>query len=332
MKALFALFLAPLPTWPLHAAEPSYTPPTTSHPVEILRADWYDATRHRDIPVKIYLPKDATTPCPIVIFSHGLGGSRENYEYLGQHWAACGYVSVHLQHPGSDDHVWKDAEQGEKMNAMVRATMNPAAIADRPKDVSFALDRLTALNADAASPLKGRLDLKRIGVAGHSFGGFTSMAIAGQEFGLAQWTDPRVKAVIEMSAPVARPAMRDRAYAKITTPVFHMTGTLDDSPIGDTKAAERRIPFDKMASAETCLVIFKDGDHMIFSGRPGLDASRKKQDAVFQQLICASSTAYWDAWLKGDSAAHAWLMDGGFARQLGTQGTFETKKPERLRP
>jgi predicted dienelactone hydrolase len=327
MKALFALLIALLPSWLLHAAEPStYTPPAVSHSVEILRADWQDAARERDVPVKIYYPKDTGNPCPVIIFSHGLGGSRESYEYLGQHWARCGYISVHLQHAGSDDLVWKEAAAGEKRSAMVKATMNLSVIANRPKDVSFAIDRLTVLNEDAKSPLKGRLDLKNIGVAGHSFGGFTSMAIAGQEFSRVQWSDRRVKAVIEMSAPVARLAVRDRAYSKIATPVFHMTGTLDDSPIGDTKADERRIPFDKMASAETCLVIFKDGDHMIFSGRPSLDPSRKKQDTVFQSLICAGSTAYWDTWLRNDAAAHTWLMDGGFKQLLGTQGTFETKQ------
>lgn len=133
-----------------------------------------------------------------------------------------------------------------------------------------------------------------------------------------------------MSTPVARPAVRERAYAKITTPVFHMTGARDDSPIGETKAGELRIPFDKMTAAETYLVIFKDGDHLIFSGRPGLAEDRKKQDAVFQEIICAGSTAYCDAWLRNDAAAHAWLTDGGFAQRLGGQGTFETKKPAKL--
>ncbi len=307
----------------------AYEPPSSSREVGSVRDEWRDATRTRTVPVKIYFPKDGTEPLPIVIFSHGLGGSRENYEYLGRHWAGCGYVSVHLQHAGSDDRVWKDAEELDKMGAMVRATMNPAAIANRPKDVSFAIDRLSALNADPTSPLKGRLDLKRIGVAGHSFGGFTTMAIAGQEFGPVQWADPRVIAAIQMSAPVARPATRDRAYAKIITPVFHMTGTKDDSPVGETKAGERRIPFDKMTASETCLVIFKDGDHMIFSGRLQPDAERKQQDAVFQSLICAGSTAFWDAWLKSDASARAWLMDGGFAQRLGVQGTFEAKKPAR---
>ena len=305
----------------------AYEPPAPTREVAVVRYEWHDAARDRDVPAKVYFPKEGAGPWPVVVFSHGLGGSREHYEYLGRHWAGCGYVSVHLQHLGSDDALWKGQPPGEVPKAMLGATLDLRNAANRPKDVSFALDQLTTLNGDAASPLKGRLDLKRIGVAGHSFGGFTSMAIAGQEFGLADWADPRVKAVIQMSAPVARPATRERAYAKITTPVFHMTGTRDDSPIGETKAAERRIPFDKMTAAETCLVIFKDGDHMIFSGRPGLDDGRKKQDAIFQEIICAGSTAYLDAWLRDDAAAHAWLMDGGFAQRLGAQGTFEAKKP-----
>ena len=40
---------------------------------------------------------------PVVLFSHGLGGSREGYGYLGSYWAAHGYVAVHLQHIGSDE-------------------------------------------------------------------------------------------------------------------------------------------------------------------------------------------------------------------------------------
>ena len=329
MKTLLApLCAALLGLVSLAAEKPrAYEPPAAAQAVEVVRCEWHDAARDRDVPAKIYFPKEGAGPFPIIVFSHGLGGSREHYEYLGRHWAGCGYVSVHLQHLGSDDGVWKGKAPGEIPKAMLGSTMDLRNAANRPKDVSFAIDQLLALNGDASSPLKGRLDSKRIGVAGHSFGGFTSMAIAGQEFGPAQWADPRVKAVIEMSAPVARPATRDHAYAKMTTPVFHMTGTKDDSPIGETKADERRIPFDKMTAAETCLVIFKDGDHMIFSGRLAQDAERKKQDAIFQDLICAGSTAFWDAWLRDDAAAHAWLMDGGFAQRLGAQGTFETKKP-----
>jgi predicted dienelactone hydrolase len=230
----------------------SYVPAKPSAEVAVIRQIWHDASRDRDVPVKIYYPNGNVGRLPVILFSHGLGGSREGYEYLGLYWAGCGYISVHLQHLGSDDAVWKGKEPAEITKALTAAAMSLKNAADRPRDVSFAIDRLTELDGEAGFPLNGRLDLQRIGVAGHSFGGFTSMAIAGQDFGSIRMGDPRVKAVIEMSTPVARPFQRDYAYAKITVPVFHMTGSRDDSPIGETKASERRIPFELMNAAETC--------------------------------------------------------------------------------
>jgi len=304
-----------------------YAPRIPSEPVAVIRESWHDATRNRDVPVKIYYPKAINNLAPVIIFSHGLGGSRDGYEYLGNYWAGCGYISVHLQHHGSDDSVWKNKEPGEAPKALTAAAMNLKNSSDRPRDVSFAIDRLTEIEKDGKSPLAGHVDLEHIGVAGHSFGGYTSMAIAGQDFGAIKMGDPRVKAVIEMSAPIARAFQRDHAYTSITVPVFHMTGTKDDSPIGETKASERRAGYDLMKSAETCLLIFKDGDHMVFSGRLRPDDVAAVKDEMFHKLICVSSVAYWDAWLKGSAAAHHWLMDGDFARLLGKEGTFEVKYP-----
>jgi len=111
--------------------------------------------------------------------------------------------------------------------------------------------------------------------------------------------------------------------------MMHMTGTRDFLEIfPQTKAEDRRIPFDHMSKAETCLVIFNDGDHMIFSGRGRLGTPEKlAQDAAFQKLICAGTTAFWDAYLKGNAAAKKWLLDGGYAKLLGAQASFETKQP-----
>src|ERR1700722_14103227 len=67
-----------------------------------------DSHRDRQIPVLIYLPREKEAQ-PVVLFSHGLGGSRKGSAYLGQHWSERGYVAVFLQHPGSDDSIWKDA-------------------------------------------------------------------------------------------------------------------------------------------------------------------------------------------------------------------------------
>ncbi|MCX8038509.1 MAG: hypothetical protein N3D11_15920 [Candidatus Sumerlaeia bacterium] len=300
--------------------------------VAVVYYDWKDATRGRDVPVKIYHPQATTGSLPIIVFSHGLGGSRDGYEYLGRHWASHGYVSVHVQHIGSDSAVWKN--QGlNAMNAMREAAATPQNAIARPLDIRFVLDQMERMN-HTDGPFKGRLDLDRIGVAGHSFGAYTTLAAAGQVFVLpggreTSLADPRVKAAIPMSAPVPRDRTKlDRAFGKISIPCLHMTGTLDDSPIGDTTAADRRLPFDHSKAPDQYLVIFKDGDHMIFSGRAVKTGRAAKKDARFQNLIRMSTTAFWDAYLKGDRAAKQWLADGGFEAALGTDGTFEKRRAQ----
>ncbi len=102
-----------------------------------------------------------------------------------------------------------------------------------------------------------------------------------------------------------------------------MTGTLDDSPLGDTAANERRIPFDHIRGADQYLVTFTGGDHMIFSGRERLSGGSK--DAAFQALILAATTAFWDAYLKGDQPAKAFLVGDGFVKALDGEGTLERR-------
>lgn len=307
------------------AAVETYERGPGSYAVATVSYDWVDSARNRKVPVKIYYPEKGQGPFPVIVFSHGLGGSRDGYEYLGQHWASHGYVSVHLQHLGSDDAVWRDSKEPAK--DLTRAAAEPGNATARPKDVSFVLDRVTALNRDV-SPLKGRLELRAIGMAGHSFGAWTTLAVAGQMLGPLQRSslaDPRVKAAIEMSAPVPRNADLDRAYGKINMPVLHMTGTLDDSPIGDTRAAERRVPFDHIQASGQYLVIFQGGDHMIFAGGQRRNARKGEKDSRFRDLILQGTTAFWDAYLKGDAAAKSWLSRGGYAGVLGADGKLEVK-------
>ena len=206
---------------------------------------WHDAARNRDVPVKIYYPKSVTGKLPIIIFSHGLGGSREGYSYLGQYWASHGYVSVHLTHHGSDTDAIR-AGGAANLKQTGQALANGVNAVDRAKDVNFAIDELTKLNADGKSPLKDRLDLSSIGMAGHSFGAGTTLMISGESTRNSKsFSDRRVKCAIALCPPVTVPkAMYETAYAGIKIPLFIMTGTKDDSPIGETKAADRRVPFD----------------------------------------------------------------------------------------
>src|SRR4051812_40026410 len=83
-------------------------PKAGPYAVETFTLDWKDAKRKdREVPVRLYVPQKAKGPRPVVIFSHGLGGSRDNAAYLGKHWASHGFVCVYVQHRGSDELVWK---------------------------------------------------------------------------------------------------------------------------------------------------------------------------------------------------------------------------------
>jgi predicted dienelactone hydrolase len=344
MRALRAVLVCLPLAFAAPAAFPATAPAATGETykqaagplvVTMTLEDWTDASRQRAVPVKIYAPATGKGPFPVIVFSHGLGGSREGYKYLGRHWASYGYVAVHVEHLGSDTAAFTKRPRGRllaNMGANARESMtDPQNAVARPLDVRFVLDRLEKLN-QGGSPLAHRLDLSRVGMAGHSFGAWTTLVVAGQRIGREvasgsnpSYADPRVKAAIAMSAPVPRKGEDyDRAFAAIHIPVLHMTGTLDDSPLGETKAAERRIPYDHIHGADQYLVTFEGGDHMIFSGHLLERSERAAKDAVFQDLIRQGTTAFWDAYLKGDAAAKSWL-ERGYANALGKDGKIEEK-------
>lgn len=280
---------------------------------EVLRASFTDSARGRMVPVKIVWPR-GPGPFPVVVFSHGLGATREAYEYLARRWAADGIATVYLQHAGTDGAIFRGAR--DRTAAMRRAVSDPARLAARPRDVAFALDRLAAL-AQASPSLRRKLDLTRIGVAGHSLGAWTSLTVVG-----APHADPRPRAVLALSAPV-RAIAADHGGVRV--PLMLMTGTADVSPVSDCAPAERRIPYDRAASAEKLLIVFAGGDHWIFSGR-GYGKPPLASDVRFQTLIAGASAAFWRAYLGGDARAHAWLFGEGLRGALGAQARLEARR------
>ncbi|MGA2247147.1 MAG: hypothetical protein ABSH48_19325 [Verrucomicrobiota bacterium] len=157
----------------------SYQPAPGTNRVEIVRSTWHDHARARILPVKIFIPKIISAPCPVIIFSPGLGSSREDYAYLGEGWAKSGFVCVFLEHPGSDPAIFKDHDPKHGAAAMRQVLKEPQRILDRAQDISFAIDELTQLNR-VKSPLQNDLDLARLGVAGHSYGATAAMISAGE--------------------------------------------------------------------------------------------------------------------------------------------------------
>lgn len=298
---------------------------TAAHagPVDTLTGEWTDAARtNRVVPYKIYVPREASGPAPVVVFSHGLGGNRDGAVYLLNHLAENGYVAVAVQHAGSDTPAVFSS--GTMNQAGVREATSPGKAADRFRDIPFTLDELTKMNANDAR-LKGRLDMGRIGMSGHSYGAITTMALSGQAFagGFVSFADPRVKAAIVYSPSKPRRGDPAQALANIRMPMFHMTGTNDQNPLDPSEpASERQAPYRHLTNAEKYLLVFKDGDHMIFSGRDFRGGPRPN-DPRFHAWIQKASLAFWDAYLRGKADAKTYLTGGKFAAELGSEGTFE---------
>jgi predicted dienelactone hydrolase len=292
----------------------------------VVRGAFCDAARDRVVPVKVVLPR-GPGPFPVVVFSHGLGATREAYAYLGERWARAGLATVYLQHAGTDSGIFRG--RVDRKAAMKAAVADAENLHARPRDVAFVIDRLAAL-ARTSPSLRGKLDLARIGVAGHSLGAWTSLVTAGQRAG-APLADPRPRAVAALSAPVGL-ARGDRAltFGGVRIPLILMTGTLDVSPIADCTPAERRIPYDHAGSPEKLLVVFAGGDHWIFSGR-GYKRAPLASDLRFQELIAEATAAFWRAYLRGDDGARAWLHGGGLRAALGRSDVVESRSAQRLR-
>jgi predicted dienelactone hydrolase len=178
----------------------------------------HDVARNRDIPLRVYLPANSA-PAPVILFSHGLGGSRTGSAFLGEHWAARGYVAVFLQHPGSDESVWKDKPTRDRMRAVKRAASLENFLL-RVKDVPAVLDQLEAWNADTTHQLAGRLDLKKVGMSGHSFGAVTTEAVSGETLpvGGRKFTDPRIKAALVLSPSTPRAGSAAKAFGAVKIP------------------------------------------------------------------------------------------------------------------
>ncbi|MBI5271621.1 MAG: acetylhydrolase [Burkholderiales bacterium] len=277
-----------------------------------LDLDWVDAARQRAVPARLYWPAGDTVArdarVPLVVFSHGIGGSRVGYSYLGRHLAALGWACLHVQHTGSDRSLWL----GNPLTLVSRlqhAAREEEAV-QRVLDLRFALDRLLAPEP-AATPLGAlseRVDRDRLVVAGHSYGANTTLLSLGARVerpGVRhELADARWRAGIVLSAP---PFYGERDLAAILAPVkvptLHVTSTEDVIQIpGYHSGVEDRIAvFEAVADPRKALAVFQRGGHSVFTDRQvsgGAEMNRQVKTATktlaaafLQQQLGAQSEA-----------------------------------------
>lgn len=308
--------------WPADAV------PVAPAPVD---ASWRDSARGRDVPVRVRVPPGASQDRPVILFSHGLGGSRDAGTHWAEHWAAHGFIVVHLQHPGSDESVWKG--QGgtpqARLGTLKAAASGPQLVA-RSRDVAFVLDEL-ARRQSAGDPLLARADLSRVGLAGHSFGAHTTLAAAGQRVvrpGGAEplLLEPRIRAAIAFS-PAANPRDPDpsASFGAIRIPVMSLTGTRDGDVIGNgATPAQRVVPFENMKSPGKYLAVFDGADHAVFGGMPRRRGTGEV-DAHVRAATRELTLDFWRAHLGGDDEARARLEPPRARRLLTPKDRYEAK-------
>jgi len=282
-----------------------------------------DAKRRREIPVRVHSPP-AAAPAPVVLFSHGLGGSRENNRYLGVHWAGRGYLAVFLQHPGSDESVWKNQRLGARKRVMEEAA-NAQNLLVRAGDVTAVLDQLERWNSERGHRLAGRMNLSRIGMSGHSFGAVTTQAACGQRMAnSARLADPRLSAAVILSPSSPRRGSPQEAFGAIAMPWLLMTGTADAAPIGGIDVESRLAVFPALPPGGKYELVLDGATHAAFSDRP-LPGDAASRNPNHHRAILALSTAFRDAYPRGDALAKEWLNGPGPRSVLDSRDRWQRK-------
>ncbi len=271
----------------------------------------HDAKRDKSLHVRVFYPNEPG-PYPVIVFSHGAGGSQSCCEVLTRHWATYGYVTLQPTH---DDSTLQRRNAGEEdinfLRAVRDALKKPALWQSRPQDISFVLDSLPTLQKRIPA-LAGKIDAEHIGVGGHSMGAFTADAIAGALVDLPghpamNFADARVKAVLLLSPQgPGEFGLTDHSWDHLTLPLLSMTGSLDLGA-GNQGPDWKKIPFERSQPGGKYHVFIQGANHMSFITAKTSPGRGAQGDSILGYTNCAS-LAFWDVYLKADPAARNYLQ------------------------
>lgn len=249
--------------------------------------DLVDEGRSRAVPVTLHLPPEARpgNPVPLVVFSTGFGGGRDGYRALASSWARSGLGVAVLEHEGSGTRALEALNavpRAQRSAALDAAVRNPVERRERPRDVSFVLDRLSG---------DPRFDTAQVGVGGHSFGAYTALVAGGVPLDGEVLADIRAAAVLAMSPPVPGHLLREEDHARLGLPVLVVTGTRDHGPFLDSAPVDRTRAFQAL-EGPGWMAVFEGADHMAF-------AEMGLRYRPYMQPLQDLTAAFWLAALTG---------------------------------
>lgn len=301
------------------------------------------------------VPEKKGGPYPLIIFSHGMGGCGNSAIYYVENLASFGYVVVATDHKDSAMcHIEGEPDIGpaKVAAAYIKGGGNLTKtvfilfedqfeergidFSYRPAEASALIDQALAWSRDPGSPFHAMMDPNRIGLTGHSLGGFTTLATGGVPFhcdspdfnpdecktdflveldidpcclALVREMDPfalrdeRVKAMLATGPAVIFPDLA-RAASEIEIPVMIITGSHKKMEV----PWEPIWTFYTNAPVPKYLIRVKKSDHMTISDKtltmgpiirpflPGYRSHFKDKAEVYKDY----SVAFFDLYLKGD--------------------------------
>jgi predicted dienelactone hydrolase len=299
--------------YPTEAAESTYV-----YPARGLRA-----TDMRSRVAANALPASTGMPHPLIIAAHGLFGSGVGLAYLGEYLARHGYV---VAAPDYVDTVAPDFTEQWAAQRLGQGNVFPTGLAfaiaarrwasimepEPPKLLSYLetrrlrptralLDHLLALNAQPNSSLHGLLDVERVGMLGHSLGGYTATGLIGGH-PHATMRDKRIKAAVLLSSGFHG---YHSQLKHVAVPVMVMAGENDPPGLGQP---DERYQLYVQSPPPKVFVVVEKATHLTFSNEPGLSPADAWQRDLRLAVITAYTTAFFDAFLRHKSGAREHLV------------------------
>jgi predicted dienelactone hydrolase len=225
---------------------------------------------------------------PIVLFSHGYMGCNTQSEFLMRALAQAGYLVLAPNHKdaecGSARGTWYPGKLlAERPQEPFRDAQkwSDATYRDRRDDIESVLDAVLQEHSFQGVPI----DSSHVGISGHSLGGYTALGLAGA---WPSWRDQRIKAVLALS-PHCSPFLLKGDLGNMDIPVMYQGGTAD---LGETPVVKREGGVYDQSSKPKYYVELDGAGHFAWT-----DLNKRYQD-----LIGAYSVAFFDHYLKGQTA------------------------------
>lgn len=287
---------------------------------------------NRNVPMKLHLPT-GRGPFPIVFVSHGAGGNVDSNFAQAHHLATHGYIAICVEHVGSNTKTMLSGglRVGKTMASMTR---DANEVMHRPKDIRFAIDQAENWNRTHAT-LKGKFDLQRIGVMGHSFGAYTTMVVCGARPAL-NWLQPqiasgtglgpdlfdgRVKCGVALSPQgPGEPFFLPTSYKSIRVPLLGISGSRDKQQ--GAEPIHRKRSFQYWPAGDRYLLWIDNASHLQFSDSTGSQPQQSKVAALLgkrredvQKVSRAATLIFFNQYLKKSPGVV--LLEKGLKKHAG---------------